>query len=123
MTCAKKGYCEKEVQVQGHISLLPQFCNDSFWQVEMDSFTSTLPFRDLLVESERCTALVTSPPVFSAGYHKQRGKFSTHRGFCGFFEIAIYSKAARKENFCKCFCDQFLLLLYIYPVGRQTISI
>lgn len=113
MTCAKKGYCEKEVQVQGHVSLLPQFCNDSFWQVEMDSITSTLSFGDLVVASERHAALVTSPPVFSAGCHKERGKFSTNRGFCGLFEIAMCSKAARKKNFCKCFYDQFLLLLYM----------
>lgn len=30
MTCAKKDYCEKEVQVQGCICVFLEFCHDSF---------------------------------------------------------------------------------------------
>lgn len=51
MTCAKKkkkkDYREKEVQVKGHISLLPEFCHDSFPQADTDLITSAFPFVSL----------------------------------------------------------------------------
>lgn len=47
-------------------------------------------------------------------WHSQR---KTH----GFLEATIYWNAARKENSCRLFCDQFLPLV-IHPIGRQTVS-
>lgn len=44
LTGAEKGCCEKEVQVQGHISSLPEFCHDSSWQANMHLITCAFPF-------------------------------------------------------------------------------
>lgn len=124
MTCAEKDYCEKEVQVQGHISLFPEFCYDSLWQAEVDPMTSACPFAGLLD-----VALATCHTCVFSWMSQGEGQIRhSQRKACGFCEATTYGKAVKKENSCKLFCDQFLPFCHIpcrstdYPILRAQIS-
>ena len=117
----KKGYCKKEVQVQGHISLFLVFCHESFCQVYIDSITSVFPFAGRLTVGKKHVAFTISPPVISAGCHEERCKFSTQRGkLLGSLRPPSTEELLESRISANAFVISFFPSV-IHPVGQQPV--